>query len=291
MDVSQIPSPFYRVAVKAFITDEQGRFLLQKETRGVWDLPGGGLEFGEKPLTALKRELQEETGLTALEIDSTPSHFITVHLTRIDAWGANVLYPTKLRDITRFTPSNECVELRYFSKEKALADDTVLSNVKEFARIYTTNEAPNRVGDYIKEFDTWNARKKKVDALTYDENLFFNQREVWWASLGVNVGVEADGKHKDFERPVLIIKIFNDHMAWVIPLTSKEKTDKHHVKIRHEKGYSWANVPQMRIVSTKRLLRKIGMIPETKFTTILQKTADYLRIDPRKSGGLGGRSH
>jgi ADP-ribose pyrophosphatase YjhB (NUDIX family) len=46
------------------------KFLLIKKARGVyqgkWDLPGGRLEFGEQPETALHREIEEETGLTHL---------------------------------------------------------------------------------------------------------------------------------------------------------------------------------------------------------------------------------
>ena len=42
--------------------------LLIKKARGPytgkWDLPGGSLEFGEKPLEGLSREVLEETGLS-----------------------------------------------------------------------------------------------------------------------------------------------------------------------------------------------------------------------------------
>ncbi len=45
---------------------EKKNILLVRKTKGpylgLWDLPGGGIEFGESPEDALKRELQEEIG-------------------------------------------------------------------------------------------------------------------------------------------------------------------------------------------------------------------------------------
>ena len=58
---------FY-VAVKALVC-YGSKFLLIKRTteaRGDyyhWEFPGGRLEFGESPMQALKREINEETGL------------------------------------------------------------------------------------------------------------------------------------------------------------------------------------------------------------------------------------
>lgn len=49
---------------------EQARFLALKRADddssapGQWDFPGGGIDFGELHLTALAREIWEETGLT-----------------------------------------------------------------------------------------------------------------------------------------------------------------------------------------------------------------------------------
>lgn len=54
-----------RVAAYAIITDDAGRLLLahwNARTRGGWTLPGGGLEPGEDPETAARREVTEETG-------------------------------------------------------------------------------------------------------------------------------------------------------------------------------------------------------------------------------------
>jgi 8-oxo-dGTP pyrophosphatase MutT (NUDIX family) len=59
-----------REAVRALILDPQDRVLLVRfefPHRRVWALPGGGLEPGESPRDALRRELREEVGLEAFE--------------------------------------------------------------------------------------------------------------------------------------------------------------------------------------------------------------------------------
>jgi hypothetical protein len=73
------------------------------------------------------------------------------------------------------------------------------------------------------DFDIWNEVKKSVNSKALPDSFFFYEREIWWCSLGMNVGIEANGKNQTFERPVLIFKVFNREMLWVMPITSTSK--------------------------------------------------------------------
>jgi 8-oxo-dGTP diphosphatase len=59
----------FGLAVKAFVSDPQGRWLLVRRAAdskwypGQWDLPGGKVDPGEEFDAALVREIAEETGL------------------------------------------------------------------------------------------------------------------------------------------------------------------------------------------------------------------------------------
>lgn len=62
---------FY-VATDALI-ERDGKYLMIKEgkerCRGTWNIPGGGVEHGEKAPEAVKREVWEETGLKVNEVE------------------------------------------------------------------------------------------------------------------------------------------------------------------------------------------------------------------------------
>lgn len=57
---------------------------------------------------------------------------------------------------------------------------------------------------YQKEDDlsAWNGVKVLLHFVHSVPN--FTEGEVWWCSCGENVGIEINGKNKEFTRPVLI---------------------------------------------------------------------------------------
>lgn len=107
---------YYRVSIKGIVIDEIGRVLLSREENGKWEMLGGGLDHGEDPITCLKREIKEETGLEVTYVSPSPRYFITSprFITTMTTYMANVVYEIKLKDLN-FTPSDECQELRFFS--------------------------------------------------------------------------------------------------------------------------------------------------------------------------------
>ena len=57
-------TPKHIVAVAGLVRDADGRVLMIRSPRGDWEFPGGQVEEGEDLVTALQREVWEETGIT-----------------------------------------------------------------------------------------------------------------------------------------------------------------------------------------------------------------------------------
>ena len=79
-----------RVAAYAVIVDEDDRLLLahwNEGRRGAWTMPGGGLEPGEEPERAARREVREETGYrVAIEELLGTRVFLGLHVKVAKEW-------------------------------------------------------------------------------------------------------------------------------------------------------------------------------------------------------------
>lgn len=136
MNIDTTPQHFYRVSIKGLILDEtRTKFLITQEDDGHFELPGGGMMHTETPQDCLRREIREEMGLEVLWIADVPSFFLTFNKgTNKDFWFANILYEAKLANLA-FTPSNECVAVRYVTPEEALVFPA-FTNVHALAKLF-----------------------------------------------------------------------------------------------------------------------------------------------------------
>ena len=122
-----------------------------------------------------------------------------------------------------------------------------------------------------KNFDEWNEKKKEVEYRNIDNpKIMFCDRAIWWCSVGVNIGIEQDGKGKNFERPILILRKFNKYIFLGIPLTTKNKNLNlpFYFKLQGAKIESIAILSQIRLFSSKRLLREIEIIKPELFNQL-----------------------
>jgi 8-oxo-dGTP pyrophosphatase MutT (NUDIX family) len=131
--VKDILNTFYRISVKALILDGQKRFLLEREDNGLWDFPGGGIDHGDNPIETIKREIMEKMGIEVLNVNPTIQYFVIAKALD-NVWKSSVFYLTRLKNLD-FTPTEECKEIRFFTKEEANEVDTypvVKAFLKEF---------------------------------------------------------------------------------------------------------------------------------------------------------------
>ncbi|MFA5211173.1 MAG: type II toxin-antitoxin system PemK/MazF family toxin [Patescibacteria group bacterium] len=94
----------------------------------------------------------------------------------------------------------------------------------------------------------------------------------------MNIGFEQNGKNETFERPVLIIKQFNLEIMWIIPMTSQDKTNnkKYYFPVKYKNETSYLILSQLRLISSKRLLRKVRTISKEEFNEVRKKIKDFL---------------
>ena len=110
----------------------------------------------------------------------------------------------------------------------------------------------------MNNFDSWNELKKKVDGEINEPDRFPKEGEVWISTLGKNIGFEQNGSGDNFSRPVLIIKKFNNHMFWSVPLSTRQKKfDFYYNFIDVNNNKVSVILAQLKLISIKRLKRKL----------------------------------
>jgi len=126
-------------------------------------------------------------------------------------------------------------------------------------------------------FDIWNYKKKEIDNKYISADFIVYEREIWWCSIGINLGDEQDGKNELFERPVLILKKFNNKVAWVLPMSTKPKDGIYYHNLEHEEKVFTVILSQLRLTSVKRFRRFVRKISPHQFALIQDKLINFIK--------------
>ena len=136
-------------------------------------------------------------------------------------------------------------------------------------------------------YDEWNRVKKKISKKK--ENIKFTQGNIYFTSVGYNIGGEVYGHDNLFLRPVLVYRKLSSQAFIGIPLTSKKKQGSYFFTFRYtKKTLSTALLNQMKVFDIKRTAYYDGYINVKDFTKLRDQVKEFMNITPNlKKKGNG----
>lgn len=121
----------------------------------------------------------------------------------------------------------------------------------------------------LKDFVRWLKLKEELHGRQQTPPLV-SERDIWWASVGENVGSEINGKSQLFSRPVIIYKKLSHGFYFVIPTTTQKKNGSWFVSFRQQGKEMSACLHQSRAMDHRRLSSKLGTLDDEDFVNIRQ---------------------
>lgn len=134
----------------------------------------------------------------------------------------------------------------------------------------------NDIGDKLKQ---WHRIKNNL--IENSRQIYFHEREIWWCSLGKNVGFEQNGKGREFTRPIVVLHRLSLDTCLAIPLTtSKNRKNLFSLgKVVETNQESFAMLEQIRLIDAKRFGKKICVLDSQSFKKLLESTSKLILGD------------
>lgn len=173
--------------------------------------------------------------------------------------------------------------LTYQQQIELLKNSGLIVKDEQFAIIKLQHISYYRLSAYFlpfqstkDRFDEWNELKKELD--NNKKIVIPKEREVYWASIGENIGFEQNGKSELFSRPVLVVKKFSKNIFFGIPLSTQTKQGSFFFEFELHGEKSNALLVQGRVFDIKRLEKRLGMIGKDDFAKLKIKLRELLDV-------------
>ncbi len=119
----------------------------------------------------------------------------------------------------------------------------------------------------IKKFLEWIGLKEKLHTNNSKPPLV-SERDLWWISIGENVGSEINGKSSLFSRPAIILKKLSHGLYLIVPTTTQKREGSWYVKISLNQKDTYACLHQIRTVDYRRLSTRLGQMDGDDFQIV-----------------------
>ncbi len=118
-------------------------------------------------------------------------------------------------------------------------------------------------------FELWSFIKNRI----HHQEKFQHPKvgEIWWCSIGMNIGTEIYGKGNDFTRPVLVINAEGSESFIGIPLSSKIRNTKYSYTIKtNDNKLHTVLFYQIRNFDKRRLVRRVYTLSDSEMNHVRQ---------------------
>ncbi|MDR3642346.1 MAG: type II toxin-antitoxin system PemK/MazF family toxin [Candidatus Doudnabacteria bacterium] len=127
-----------------------------------------------------------------------------------------------------------------------------------------------------KDFDNWNEKKKALERRS--EKFLFKSGDIWWCSVGINIGSESCGKGVTFRRPVLVVRKLSSVSFIGIPLSTQPKIGSWFSSVLVNGVTQFVLLYQIRMFHVNRFQRRLATLENKDLIEIKQKLETLLEF-------------
>ena len=119
-----------QVTQKAILKYKNTVVIVREKNQKEWILPGGRLDYGEKPEEGLKREIQEELSVDCV-IKSMDSLDVYHSEDKVKTPKLFIFYTAKILPQEEIAINHEIEEVRYVSKKRDIVELPMFDNQRK----------------------------------------------------------------------------------------------------------------------------------------------------------------